>query len=191
MRLPLFPLDMLLMPGGISQLRIFEPRYLRLVSIASEEAKGFVLCQPKADDVTEFEIGVHCIIEDFEQLEDGMLGITIRALKRVDLADISQSDDKLYSATIKAKSHWQHPSNNTQDDELTAKLKQVLSQHTLYDNHPDFYDYNSEYWVVARWLELLPFSSRAKNQILKEDDFANLDKLVHQLVSEITISTSD
>ncbi|MDO6684954.1 MULTISPECIES: LON peptidase substrate-binding domain-containing protein [unclassified Agarivorans] len=187
MRLPLFPLDLLVLPGGLSQLRIFEPRYLRLVSIASEEAKGFVLCQPSNEDFPQFNIGVHCIIEDFEQLEDGMLGITIRGLERVELSDTNQADDKLYSALTKKKPAWSLEQANPIEDDLSEKLQQVLVQHSLYEQHPDFFAYDDESWVVSRWLELLPFSSNAKNQILNEDDFNTLDNLVHQLVSEITI----
>ena len=33
--LPLFPLSIFLLPGGITRLRIFEPRYLKMVAIAS------------------------------------------------------------------------------------------------------------------------------------------------------------
>ena len=187
MRLPLFPLELFVLPGGLNKLRIFEPRYLRLVSIASEEAKGFVLCQPLTEGQTDFKIGVHCQIEDFEQLDDGMLGITIRGIKRVDLSDVSQADDKLYSAFTQAKPNWQLEQAPVLEDGLSEKLQQVLTQHELYEQHPDFYAYDDEYWVVLRWLELLPFSSKAKNQILYEDDFSTLDNLVHQLVSEITI----
>lgn len=189
MRLPLFPLELFLLPGGISKLRIFEPRYLRLVSIASAESKGFVLCQPKLKINDQFEIGVHCTIEDFEQLDDGMLGITIKATKRVSLTDISQADDKLFSALATALPAWPAEPVEDQQDGLSDKLKQVLSLHSLYNEYPASIDYQDENWVVSRWLELLPFSIKAKKQILHEEDFSNLKSLVHQLVSEITIET--
>ncbi len=187
MRLPLFTLELFLLPGGISKLRIFEPRYLRLVSIASAESKGFVLCQPKLQINDQFEIGVHCTIEDFEQLDDGMLGITIKATKRVSLTDISQADDKLFSAVATELPDWPAEPAKDQHDGLSDKLKQVLNLHSLYKEYPDTIDYQNENWIVSRWLELLPFSIKAKNQILHEDDFSNLKALVHQLISDVTI----
>ena len=42
MRLPLFPLNVYLLPGGILPLRLFEPRYLRMLSLS--QAHGFALC---------------------------------------------------------------------------------------------------------------------------------------------------
>ena len=42
MRLPLFPLSIHLFPGGIIPLRIFEPRYLRLLALS--QVQGFGLC---------------------------------------------------------------------------------------------------------------------------------------------------
>jgi len=39
--LPIFPLPVFLLPGGVTKLRIFEPRYLKMVSTASS-GQGFV-----------------------------------------------------------------------------------------------------------------------------------------------------
>ncbi|WP_432463086.1 LON peptidase substrate-binding domain-containing protein [Agarivorans sp. QJM3NY_33] len=186
MRLPLFPLALFMLPGGRSKLRIFEPRYLRLVALASENQQGFVLCQPTHNN-TDNDIGVLCLIEDFEQLKDGMLGISIQAIERVSITDISQADDNLLSGLILKIPEWEDSSEAINNQQMTSKLKEVLERHPIYKQHPDYLDYEDPRWVVLRWLELLPFSTTAKNQILKENNFPTLSNLVLHLLPEIDI----
>ena len=40
--LPIFPLPVFILPGGIIRLRIFEPRYLKMIKIATQ-GEGFVI----------------------------------------------------------------------------------------------------------------------------------------------------
>ena len=48
--LPLFPLKAVLMPGGVMALRVFEPRYLRLVRRAlAQPSRQFGMVAPSAD----------------------------------------------------------------------------------------------------------------------------------------------
>ena len=79
--LPLFPLNTVLFPGGPLPLRIFEPRYLDMVSRCLREQTGFAVVLigegNEATGATQFvAIGTEARIVDFDRLEDGLLGIS-------------------------------------------------------------------------------------------------------------------
>ncbi|MGS0730761.1 LON peptidase substrate-binding domain-containing protein, partial [Shewanella sp. 0m-11] len=85
MKLPLFPLQICILPGGFTQLRIFEPRYLRLVKESLLDNSGFGACMLDIDNKTLLPLGTLCKIVDFETLEGGLLGVTIKGIKRFEL----------------------------------------------------------------------------------------------------------
>ena len=71
--LPLFPLQTVLFPGGLLMLKVFEARYLDLVSRCMRSGQGFgVVCLRQGREVgrnmpVQFEsVGVHARIDDVE-----------------------------------------------------------------------------------------------------------------------------
>ena len=81
-KIPLFPLSTVLFPSGVLPLRIFEPRYLSMVSdcMRNESEFGVVLITQgrEAGQPAQFHhTGTLARIIDFDQLDDGFLGITM------------------------------------------------------------------------------------------------------------------
>lgn len=81
-RLPLFPLPLVLFPGQIKSLRIFEPRYRRMLHDCLNEAMpfGVLLDDPKQPSVAnqpQHRVGVTAYIDRVEQLDDGSYGIQV------------------------------------------------------------------------------------------------------------------
>ncbi|WP_051333606.1 LON peptidase substrate-binding domain-containing protein [Aliagarivorans marinus] len=181
MQLPLFPLSMLLLPGGLSKLRIFEPRYQRLVSLATSSGQGFILT-PATDD---YELGVRCYINDFEQLEDGLLGIDICAEQRVNINNVYRDDDGLNFAECEIAPDWQWQQHSA-SEQLSRQLENLLARHPCYADHPEARHLDSPGWSICRWLELLPFSNEARAHILSEDNPVVLEHLAEQLAAAIT-----
>ena len=98
--LPLFPLNTVLFPGGPLRLRIFEPRYLDMVSRCMREDTGFgvaliVAGREAGGSAQTVEIGTLARIVDFEQLDDGLLGITARGERRFRIVHVHQESDGL------------------------------------------------------------------------------------------------
>lgn len=90
--LPLFPLPLVLFPGQVRQLRIFEPRYRALLHdcLAQETPFGIVLAKPHAlgsDESLPHAIGSAAHITELDRLEDGSFGITIRGGDRFHVTD--------------------------------------------------------------------------------------------------------
>src|SRR5262245_36286093 len=79
--IPLFPLGVVLFPGGPLKLRIFEARYVDMVGRCMRESLPFGVAllvegQEAGGPALTAAIGTAARIVDFEQLKDGLLGIT-------------------------------------------------------------------------------------------------------------------
>ena len=92
--LPLFPLSTVLFPEGPLPLRVFEPRYLDMISRCLREAAGFgvVLIVSGSDTgaVETSTVGTVARIVDWYQGSDGILGITARGTRQFRLHDTSR-----------------------------------------------------------------------------------------------------
>ncbi|MBB3169283.1 LON peptidase substrate-binding domain-containing protein [Simiduia aestuariiviva] len=95
--LPIFPLKQMPMPGVRLPLRIFEQRYLSMLTQQMRTDSGFVVAQiyegAEVGQASFFPVAVEVAIVDWDPLPDGLLGVTIegRAVTRI-LAHHSQPD---------------------------------------------------------------------------------------------------
>ena len=84
--LPIFPLGIVALPGTIQNLQIFEPRYINMVKSCMKNDQGFVITfQKKLSDRDGYEVshqGTYVEIIDFNNLPNGLLGITVKAINR-------------------------------------------------------------------------------------------------------------
>ena len=87
MKLPLSTTH-LFIARRLHKLRVFEPRYKRLVAESLKSGEGFGLCMLEEDGKTIQPIGTLVHIIDFETLPDGLLGISIPGSKRFKLNEI-------------------------------------------------------------------------------------------------------
>ncbi len=73
--LPLFPLDVVLFPGVVLPLHIFEPRYRQMIADCRQQQKpfGVVLARPESQPLLEepYAVGTMAEIREMDQLEDG------------------------------------------------------------------------------------------------------------------------
>jgi Lon protease-like protein len=103
-QLPLFPLKTVLFPGAPLSLRIFEQRYLDMVSDCARSGTGFgVICAWPAESegrARHARIGTEAMMVDFDQLEDGLLGVTCRGQRRFRIRETSARDDGLLVGEI-------------------------------------------------------------------------------------------
>ena len=66
---PLFPLPLVLFPGGRLPLQIFEARYLDMVGKCMREGDNFVVTMSRAEGFA--DLGCEVSIRDFDQLSNG------------------------------------------------------------------------------------------------------------------------
>ena len=86
MQVALFPLNTVLFPGGPLPLRVFEPRYLDMISRCMKEDApfGVLLIRDghEAGPATTHHVGTLARVTDWYQGSDGLLGITAIGTER-------------------------------------------------------------------------------------------------------------
>ena len=96
----LFPLGTVLFPGGPLPLRIFETRYLDMISDCLRNEKHFGVClisagQEAGKAADAVAVGTLARIVDWNQLSGGILGITARGEKRFRVQSREVQNDQL------------------------------------------------------------------------------------------------
>ena len=181
----LMPLTSHVLPQGRMALRIFEPRYIRMVKESMKGDRKFVMCMLNARGDKEnnshiFQLGSSVSIVDFDQGKDGFLGITVEANELVELEDIVTEDDGLRVGRCKPLDIIAGDANNI--EEIGRKLESVFQSYpelaSLYDN----LFFEDPFWVTMRWLELLPISSAQKQSLLYQRDLGSVVSYLEDLI---------
>ena len=176
--LPLFPLPICLMPGGTTELRIFEPRYQRLVKEASINGVGFGMCLFDTEHNQILNTGCVAKIIDFTQMKDGLLGITISGQQRFQLENFSVEADGLKRGQVTLLPNWPTCAiANAEQQHIADVLAPLLPNAS---NSPQQLAEMS--WICQRWLELLPIDIRAKQELMRQPDAHMTQALLQQLI---------
>lgn len=173
MKLALLPLTLHLMPGGKLPLRIFESRYIRMVSEASRSGAGFgigMLDELDEDGSSDlFMLGTRVQIVDFYTLADGLLGITAEATERFCIRNLERESDGLLRAEVDLLDNWQSCALSPFELVLSDKLQEVFAEYPeLADLHPAP-RWRDAAWVTQRWLEVLPIKGQLAQLLMAED----------------------
>jgi uncharacterized protein len=169
----LFPLNIVLFPGGPLPLRIFETRYVDMVRRCMREGTNFgvVLIREgrEVGPAETFDVGTLADIVDFHQLSDGLLGLSCVGRQRFRIRSRSRQADGLNLAEIdplQPESALPVPARHSRLAEL---LKNVLPQlGEVYEGiemRPD-----DAAWVGYRLAEILPIPLADKQRVLELDD---------------------
>jgi uncharacterized protein len=176
--LPLFPLNAVLFPGGLLGLKVFEARYLDLVTTCMRERQPFgVVALRSGSDMrrngqtVSFEdIGTlaELIAADSEQA--GILQVRCSGSQRFSVVSSRQRADGL----------WLARADVVDDDEAIAPAPSMLDTvkalattiGTLKAKRPflEPYRFDDAGWVANRWCEVLPISQAAKQKLMELPD---------------------
>ena len=171
--IPLFPLRTVLYPGGPLSLRIFETRYVDMVSRCLKEERGFGVCLIKEGGETGpaevHHTGTVARIRDWSQGQDGLLYILARGERRFHLHSKRVQADGLNLGEVE----WlpEEPAAAMPEDrrELAEILRQIIQQvEGVYAGlEPRYEDAG---WVSNRLAELLPISLTQRQYLLELAD---------------------
>lgn len=172
--IPLFPLHTVLFPGGPLALRIFEPRYLDMVSRCLRQNTGFgVVLIRDGDEVGDtpevYEVGTLGRISYWEQRRDGLLGITVTGEQRFRILEREFDPNQLMIAEVELLANEPAISVPGEYLELVNMLQRILDElgHP-YLTMPKSWDNSA--WVGARLVELLPLEPAQKQRLLQLND---------------------
>jgi Lon protease-like protein len=183
-KLPIFPLSMFLLPEGMTRLRIFEPRYLKMVSIASK-GQGFIIW-PSGDkrSLSSSPWGSWVEIVNFDQGHDGVLEIDLKCKSLVEIQTIEVEDDNLHFGQVKQLNHWSQKDTDISLIELSKSLEDVFANNdSLNDLYPQK-SIDNPSWVIARWLELLPINLDIKSTFVIEHNFQEAKDFVQTVINK-------
>ncbi|MAW48821.1 MAG: peptidase S16 [Gammaproteobacteria bacterium] len=169
--IPIFPLSSITFPGGYMPLRIFETRYIDMVKDCVKNNTGFGISLSKPNNIDYYNVGTYCKISDWEQMDDGLLGITIRGKYRYRITNSGAQSDGLIRADIE---HMDEPSFVDVPKELMPYsdfLKNILEQYPKFyhDEAPKYFTESG--WVGSRLAEILPMPLDEKQVILEIEDY--------------------
>jgi Lon protease-like protein len=173
-QIPLFPLQTVLFPHSVLPLRIFEPRYLSMVSRCLREDSGFgvalILAGKEVGPAMTAPVGTFARIVDFEKHQDGLLGITAVGQRRFRSASVQVLPDGLQVATVE----WLPPDQEVPLPEafepLARGLRGILESAAAEVIAVTPARYDDTGWVMARLADLLPISTLEKQSLLELDD---------------------
>ena len=91
--LPIFPLELVLLPGVPLPLHIFEPRYQEMVAECLEQKKPFGVVRASSDGVAEIGCTAE-IMSVTKKYDDGRMDILTRGVKRFEVIHVN--DDRAF-----------------------------------------------------------------------------------------------
>lgn len=186
MHVPLFPLNTVLFPGGPLPLRIFEPRYLSMVShcLQNDAPFGVLLIRngKESGPATTHNVGTLARITDWYQGSDGLLGITATGEERFRLFSTTRQNDGLSVGDVQILENEPHLPLPAEYQEMASILAGVLEDlGRLYESLDKHFDDAS--WVTARFIEILPMDLEEKQRCLEQGDPTERLRIVRKLLN--------
>ena len=191
MTIPLFPLNTVLFPGGQLPLKIFEARYMDMVSECMRTGKQFGIClissgKEVGGSAECYEIGTLAKIIDWDKRDDGLLEIVVEGVQRFRLLEKRERSNQLAEGDV------QLIDDNDDDEELPVQyqllsdlLRQIAEKFELsYQREHEKYD--NAVWVGYRLSEVLPLESEERQELLEIDDVINRLQHIQDAIEDVT-----
>ncbi len=194
MQVPLFPLRTVLYPGGPLPLRIFESRYLDMISkcLKNDSPFGVLLIRSGSETgpASTYDIGTLARITDWYQGSDGVLGITAIGEQRFRLLSSSRQADGLNIGEVELLAEEAGPTLPDEYKPLAQILSGVLDDlGRLYETLDRNYD--DADWVGYRFCEILPITPEQKQLCLEADDPVTRLEMMREVLDSVRGPESD
>jgi Lon protease-like protein len=186
--LPLFPLQTVLFPDGLLELKIFETRYLDLMARCMREQAPFGVVALRSGGETArgsaggaavalFDVGTLAELIEVDSPEANILLVRCRGRQRFRLGPTRQEADGL----------WVGEANPVADDPMVApsaahanvvkSLVEAVATLSAQGAEPFLapHRFDDAGWVANRWCEILPLPIDAKHRLLSLDPLSRLD----------------
>ena len=188
LELPLFPLRTVLFPDGLLELKIFEARYLDLMSRCMRETRPFgVVClksgseaRGSGEPVSLYDVGTLAELIDVDSAQAGILIVRCRGTRRFALGATRQQADGLWVGAAERRSA-DDPDDRTRARRMPASrrasaMPSPASPPRAAGLSSSRTASTSASWVANRWCELLPLPLEAKQRLMTlADPLARLD----------------
>ncbi len=190
MSLPLFPLNAVLFPGCVLDLQIFEARYLDMISRCMKQGEGFgVVCITEGSEVGDVpegfsQIGCEALVTDFQQQDNGLLGIRVVGGRRFRVISAEAQRDNLLIADVRWLEDPQEKPLQEEDEDLVALLA-ALAEHPMVAALNMGLTASGQQSLANQLAYLLPFAEEDKIELLEIDDAEERLDAIQDLLDEM------
>ncbi len=172
-RLPLFPLKTVLFPGGVLPLRVFEARYMDMITRCMREDASFGVCliaagEEVGETAVPHPVGTEARIEQWDMAQAGVLNLLTRGGRRFRIEDHEVERNGLLVAQVRWLDEPPPAAVPETQAELTVLLRSIVAE--LGERLPPPHHFDDAAWVGGRYVELLPMPLLAKQKLLELDD---------------------
>ena len=178
--LPLFPLGLVLFPGALLGLKVFEARYLDLVAECLRRGTPFgVVCLREGREVgrgqpATFEaVGTLARIDEVDAEQPGILRLRCTGTRRFRrLGEPAQRDNGLWTSRVELLAEDPPRLPGPAVAGTVQALAEAIRKLGARDRVPfaEPYRLDDAGWVANRWCELLPIPLAAKQKLMELDD---------------------
>jgi len=187
MDIPLFPLNAVLFPGGYLPLRVFEQRYMDMVSRALRDGTQFGICliasgQEVGQPAQPHDVGTLARIGDWDMQQLGVLNIKVHGEQRFRILELHAESSGLQMAKIEPipdEPPLRLPSTLSR---LQPLMRVILAD--AGDAVPTPHHLDDAVWLGNRYAELLPISLLAKQKLMELDDSLLRVETIHQYLDQ-------
>jgi len=189
---PLFPLNTVLFPGGLLPLRIFEPRYLDMISYCFRHSSDFGVCLIReGDEVGQaaftYNVGTLAKITDWHRTQDGLLGIWVLGQQRFHILSRKVLKNQLIEAVVGLIPNEPAQTIPTDYHSLVNLLEKIIQQiGEPYGQQP--LDFENASWLSQRLAELLPMPFSQRQYLLELSDPIQRLETITQILQELDVS---
>ena len=190
MSLALFPLNTVLFPGCNLDLQIFEARYLDMIGRCMKQGGGFgVVCILDGLEVGIAPagyalVGCEARITDFQQQDNGLLGIRVQGGRRFHVLRTEVQRDQLILADVEWLDDEPEQPLQGEDADLVALLK-ALAEHPMVEALNMGTEAHGQQSLANQLAYLLPFAEEDKIDLLQLDDPQQRLDAIQALLDEL------
>lgn len=192
--IPLFPLGTVLFPSGRLPLQIFERRYVDMISKCMREGTGFgVVWIRRGTEVAEASVtnldlgdyGTMATIVDWDQLSNGLLGITIEGAERFHIDAVWREDSGLNMARVDVEPR-------PDSVEIPEEGRSMIDVLAGLQRHPEVrrlgltVDTGNAWNICHVLTQLLPIDNSVKYELLGITDINVYVDELDELLSELS-----
>ncbi|HTQ78095.1 MAG TPA: LON peptidase substrate-binding domain-containing protein [Burkholderiales bacterium] len=187
-RIPLFPLDTVLFPGGLLPLRIFEQRYLAMAKECLRDERPFGVCLIREGaevgaPATPEEVGCLARIVNWDMQQLGLLQIVVQGAQRFRVLAREDRSDGLVVASVEP---LPEEIDSPVPEELSGArrlLERIAAEHgeRLFAKP---FRFESCVWVGARLAEVLPLPLESKQRLLELGDGPRRLEILQRLLTQ-------
>ena len=184
--LALFPLRTVLFPDGLLELKIFEARYLDLMSRCMREQAPFGVvalrsgseARSAGDAVDLYEVGTLAELIEVDSAQAGILLVRCRGAMRFKVGAKRQERDGLWLATTEPIAADPLVSPGAGHANVVKSLADAIAALAAQGAHPflEPHRLDSAGWVANRWCEILPLPLEVRQRLMTlADPLARLE----------------